>query len=63
MNSKNAAGTAQGSRRSDAALDSKYGEIGISAVVAALQYKSEAKHPANAPAAPRQDKWSADIAA
>lgn len=30
-------------------LDSRYGEIGISAVAAALPYRSEAKKPAGAP--------------
>jgi hypothetical protein len=32
-------------------LDRRYGEIGISAVAAALRYRSDAKNPAYAPAA------------
>jgi hypothetical protein len=66
MNSTNAQAKHQAkqprTRRID--LDSRYGEIGISAVAAALQYKSEAKVPANAPAAaPADARWTADIAA
>jgi hypothetical protein len=45
-------------------LDSHYGQIGISAVAAALQYKGETKAPANAPStAQLEEKWLADIAA
>jgi hypothetical protein len=67
MNSKNAGGTSQTTPRSDTALDSKYGEIGIPAVAAALQFKSEPKPSTNSsgrtPAASRQDHWYSDIAA
>jgi hypothetical protein len=42
-------------------LDSRYGEIGISAVAAALQYKSEAKNPAYAPVVPQLDKLSDEM--
>ena len=41
----------------------RYGEIGISAVVAALQFKSKAKNPAYAPVIPKLDNWIADEAA
>jgi hypothetical protein len=41
-------------------LDSRYGEIGISAVAAALQEKREAKNPAYAPVSPRLDDQLAD---
>ena len=47
-------------------LDSRYGEIGISAVAASLQYKSAAKNPAYAPVVPQLDKLAdemADVAA
>jgi hypothetical protein len=44
-------------------LDSRYGEIGIAAVAAALRFKSEAKNPAYAPVESRADKWLADLAA
>ena len=63
MTSKNAAETAQNSRRTEPGLDSKYGEIGISAVAAALQYKSKSKNPAYAPAVVASDKWLLDLAA
>jgi hypothetical protein len=33
-------------------LDARYGEIGISAVAAAVRYKSDARNPAYAPVAP-----------
>ncbi len=65
MKSSNAQ-TAQSTVRNDVSLDSRYGEIGISAVAAALQYKGDAKNPVHAPAvAQPEDKWvwSADIAA
>ena len=53
---------AQGTRDSD--LGSRYGEIGIPAVAAALQYKSETKTTAEArTAAQPQERWLADIAA
>lgn len=44
-------------------LDSRYGEIGISAVAAALRYQSGVKNPAYAPAAPQLEKWIAEKAA
>jgi hypothetical protein len=45
-------------------LDSRYGEIGISAVAAALQFKDEVKNPAYAPARSRLDEARlADLAA
>lgn len=62
MKSTNAQAAQQRPRRID--LDSRYGEIGISAVAAALQYKSGTKSPASPPAAASaDDKWTADIAA
>jgi hypothetical protein len=56
------------SRREEAGLDSCYGKIGISAVAAALPYQSNAKNPAYAPVAPREDmglqgSWFAELAA
>ena len=41
-------------------LDSRYGEIGISAVAAALPYQSEVKNPAYAPAVPQLEKRMAE---
>jgi hypothetical protein len=64
MTSENAAGTTR--KPAEASLDSKYGEIGISAVAAALRYKSETKTPAKPPVAAQdaqQQKWPADLAA
>lgn len=46
-------------RTEDANLDRRYGKIGISAVAAALRYKSETKNPAYAPVRWRYDQWSA----
>src|SRR5262249_46268536 len=43
--------------------DSRYGEIGISAVAAAPPYQSEVKNPAYAPAVHQPDKWTAGMAA
>jgi hypothetical protein len=46
----------QSTDRADASLDSRYGAIGISAVAAALHFKSEAKKPAYASATARLDE-------
>jgi hypothetical protein len=42
-------------QRGDEGLDGRYGKIGISAVAAALQYPTDAKNQAYAPAIPRED--------
>jgi hypothetical protein len=44
-------------------LDSRYGEIGISAVAAALPYRSEVKAPTDESMAQKLDKWIAEMAA
>lgn len=49
--------------RNESSLDSRYGEIGISAVAAALQYQSEVKNPAYAPVVHQLDKWTVGMAA
>jgi hypothetical protein len=49
--------------RDEPNLDSRYREIGISAVAAALQFKSSAKNPAYAPVAPKLARWLTDEAA
>jgi len=55
---------AQDIRRQAASLDSRYGEIGIPAVAAALQYKTDVKNPAAAPVVlPPEDRWFPDMAA
>ena len=44
-------------------LDHRYGEIGISAVAAALHYRSDAKNPAYAPVACRAQEEREGVAA
>ena len=63
MTKKNAAKAKQNAGRAEPNLDSRYGEIGISAVAAALQYKSKVKSSADAPAVRQTDRWTADAAA
>jgi hypothetical protein len=74
MTNKNEPQSSQNARRDEPKLDSRYGEIGISAVAAALQYastpKTEAKTDAkeDAPVADaavvrEPDNWLAGIAA
>jgi hypothetical protein len=63
MSNDNVAQGNEHSRRGEQDLDSRYGEIGISAVAAALQFKSEAKNPAYAPVVPRLDHRLVDMAA
>ena len=63
MTKKNTAKSKQNADRAEPNLDSRYGEIGISAVAAALQYKSKAKTSADTPVVQRADKWTADAAA
>jgi hypothetical protein len=63
-NTKNA----QGSSRNNCNLDSRYGEIGIPAVAAAVQYTGDVKQAGPALPQERQDdrwqaEWSADLAA
>ena len=63
MSNNNVARASEQFCRDEQDLDSRYGKIGISAVAAALQFKSEAKNPAYAPVVPRQDDRLADMAA
>jgi hypothetical protein len=49
MTKNTAAKSNQNGRHNESNLDSRYGRIGISAVVAALQYQSGVKNPATAP--------------
>ena len=56
--------TSKALRRKVASLDSRYGEIGISAVAAALQYTGDAKNRRSAPVSSQpDDRWHADLAA
>ena len=59
----NAAQWGENARPNESSLDSRYGEIGIPAVAAALPYRSEVKNPAYAPAVHRPQKWTAGMAA
>ena len=63
MTKNNAAPSRENVSRSEPNLDSRYGEIGISAVAAALQFQSAVKNPAYAPAVHELDKWTAEMAA
>ncbi|HSJ40955.1 MAG: hypothetical protein ACXU9C_10270 [Xanthobacteraceae bacterium] len=63
MTKNNAAPSDENARGKEPNLDSRYGEIGISAVAAALQFQSEGKNPAYAPAVHELDKWNAEMAA
>ena len=63
MTRNNAALSKNNACRVESNLDSRYGQIGISAVAAALPYQSDVKNPAYAPAVHRLDKWIADKAA
>jgi hypothetical protein len=60
MTKRNAKVSNPSTGRADASLDSRYGAIGISAVAAALHFKSEAKKPAYAPATSRLDEERLD---
>ena len=60
---KGAAQINENSRCKEPNLDSRYGEIGIPAVAAALRYQSEVKNPAYAPVEHRQDDRAAEMAA
>ncbi|MFL6795973.1 MAG: hypothetical protein ACJ8F3_01015 [Xanthobacteraceae bacterium] len=61
MAKNDGAQSSRDNRRREPNLDSRYGEIGISAVAAALAYQSGLKNVAPAPAA-ETDKWLADLA-
>jgi len=53
------------SSKGNIALQHCYGQIGISAVAAAVRYQGDSKNPAYAPAVPREDAglWFAELAA
>ena len=66
MTKKTAAQSSENARRDEPKLDSRYGEIGISAVAAALQYASGCKTEGaktEAPVSRQEIKWLADLAA
>jgi len=50
-------------RRTEPSLHSRYGDIGIPAVAAAMQYKSDGKTVASAPAASKDERPSRRAAA
>jgi hypothetical protein len=43
-------------------LHERYGNIGISAVAAALPFQGDTENPAYAPVTPRYDRWHAEAA-
>ena len=59
----NASQLGASARPAEPNLDSRYGEIGISAVAAALPYRSEAKKPAAAPSGRLSDERLAEMVA
>jgi pyocin large subunit-like protein len=61
MTKNNNAGQSNDSAR-EPNLDSRYGEIGISAVAAALPYRSEVKAPTDESMAQKLDRWIAEMA-
>jgi hypothetical protein len=63
MSNNNVAQGSEDARRNEPNLDSRYGEIGISAVAAALQFKCETKNPAYAPVVPQPERRREEIAA
>lgn len=52
----------ENSRFAEIALDLCYGQIGISAVAAAVRYQGGAKNPAYAPVATRWSNWADEAA-
>jgi hypothetical protein len=52
-----------GAKRKGEDLDGRYGKIGIPAVAAALPYRSDAKNPAYAPVAHRDEEWRQEMTA
>jgi len=58
MPKKTAAKTNENTSRQVPNLDSRYGQIGISAVAAAVQYKGETKTSAPAPVTQLSDRWT-----
>ena len=56
MTKKTTSASKHNAPRVEQALDRRYGEIGISAVAAALNFKCEIKNPAYAPVAPEMDE-------
>jgi hypothetical protein len=57
MKSMNVGQSAQSIRREAQNLEVRYGEIGISAVAAAMRYQGDAKNPARAPIDRQPDRW------
>jgi hypothetical protein len=49
-------------RREAQNLEVRYGEIGISAVVAAMRYQTDVKAPPLVPADPQAERWLDDSA-
>ena len=63
MSKNNVAQGNEDARCDEPNLDSRYREIGISAVAAALQFKCETKNPAYAPVVPQPDRRREEMVA
>jgi hypothetical protein len=61
MKSTEMAQSIQSTRREAQNLEVRYGEIGISAVVAAMRYQGEARTPAHVSTDSRPDRWLNDM--
>jgi hypothetical protein len=61
MKSTKVAQSTQSVRREAQNLEVRYGEIGISAVVAAMRYQGDVKSPAHIPADRQPDRWLKDM--
>jgi hypothetical protein len=61
MKSTKVAKSTQFVRRETQNLEVRYGEIGISAVAAAMRYQGDAKTPAHGPADCQPDRWLKDM--
>jgi hypothetical protein len=51
----------QSTRREAPHLEVRYGEIGISAVAAAMRYQGDTKDPAHVPTDRQADRWLNDM--
>jgi hypothetical protein len=61
MKSTKTAKSTQSNRREASNLEVRYGDIGISAVAAAMRYQGDVKSPARVPADRLPDRWLKDM--
>jgi hypothetical protein len=60
MKATKAAQSTKNASRKVPGLAVRYGEIGISAVAAAMRYQSDVKDPAEAPTGRQLDRWTTE---